>query len=280
MECETFKAQYCEGAFGTLVVFVRKILARRRSLVPLFMFVIVTSSLAQNAKSDEPALKPEIPVAATPEKFHWGAALAESGIFLGVLHGINARQYMVPHDHFFRRYADSVADYRWDTWFDGNSGVTNNLGHPMEGAVAGSIELQNDPTGRRMVLSKDRRYWNSRLRALAWSTVFSVQWEIGPLSEASLGNYGSSTWVRNGRVVNGTGWTDFVMTPVGGLGWIIAEDAVDKWMRPRADCSMSKKRKAAWAALTPARSVANVLRWKKPWYRDELQTSCGEVPRS
>ena len=194
-----------------------------------------------------------------------------------MLHGINARQYTVPHDHFFQRYADSVGNYRWDTWFDGNSGVTNNIGHPLEGAIAGSIELQNDP-GRRFRIGKDRRYWNSRLRALAWAAAFSVQWEIGPLSEASLGNYGSSTWVRNGRVVNGTGLTDFVMTPVGGFGWILAEDAVDRWMLPHADCSMTKKRKAAWSALTPARSVANLMRWKKPWYRDSAtNTACGST---
>lgn len=184
------------------------------------------------------------------------------------MHLVNIHQYQVPHDHFLQRYADSVSDYRWNTWFDGNSGVTNNLGHPLMGAVAGSIELQNDPSGRVLSMSKDSRYWNSRLRALAWATAFSVQWEIGPLSESSLGNYGSTTWVRDGRVVNGTGLTDMIMTPVGGLGIILAEDAVDRWMRPHAGCNLSKKRKVVWAALTPTRSAANLIRFKAPWFRD------------
>jgi hypothetical protein len=137
------------------------------------------------------------------------------------------------------------------------------------GAVAGSIELQNDP-GRRIRMGKDSRYWNSRLRSLAWATAYSVQWEIGPVSESSLGNYGKSTWIRDGRVVNGTGLSDMFMTPLGGFGIILAEDAVDKWMLPHADCSMTKKRKLAWAALTPARSAANLVRFKAPWYRDEV----------
>jgi hypothetical protein len=200
--------------------------------------------------------------------FRWKPALAQSFAFTGAMHLINARQYTGPHDHFFQRYADSVSDYRWNTWFDGNSGVTNNIGHPLMGAVAGSIELQNDPAGRKLQISRNRHYWNSRLRTLAWATAFSVQWEIGPLSESSLGNYGKSTWVRDGRVVNGTGLSDMIMTPVGGFGWILAEDAVDKWMLQHAGCSMSRKRKVAWAALTPARSTANLFRLKAPWYRD------------
>ena len=202
------------------------------------------------------------------ERFHWKAALLQSGFFLGVMHGINARQYAGPHNNFFARYADSVSDYRWNVWFDGNSGVTNNLGHPLMGAVAGSIELQNDPGGRALQLSKDRRYWTSRLRTLAWAAAFSTQWEIGPVSESSLGNYGKSYWIRDGRRVNGTGLSDMFMTPLGGFGIVLGEDAVDKWMLPHADCTMTRKRKLSWAMLTPARSAANLLRFEAPWYRE------------
>jgi len=228
------------------------------------------AALAQiPAPSNTPILPPAPPSIETSDHhFHWKAALTESFVFTGIMHGINARQYTGPHNNFFERYADSVSDYRWNTWFDGNSGVTNNLGHPLMGAVAGSIELQNDPTGRVLKMSKDSRYWNSRLRTLAWATAFSVQWEIGPLSESSLGNYGKSYWIRDGRVVNGTGLSDMFMTPLGGFGIILGEDAVDRWMLPHADCAMTRKRKFAWAALTPTRSAANLLRLKAPWFRD------------
>jgi len=238
------------------------------------MVLVATACFAQNSApqhSDNFSTTTESP----DTKFHWKPALAQSFAFTGVMRLINARQYTGPHDHFFQRYADSVSDYRWNTWFDGNSGVTNNIGHPLMGAVAGSIELQNDPSGRRLQIGSDRRYWNSRLRTLAWATAFSVQWEIGPLSESSLGNYGKTTWVRDGRVVNGTGLTDMIMTPVGGFGWILAEDAVDKWMLPHANCTMSKKRKVSWAALTPARSTANLFRLKAPWFRDAV-ASCAQ----
>jgi hypothetical protein len=248
--------------------------------------VVLTSifvSAACLAQSSEPAPEssPTIKAAAetsTARKFHWKGALLQSFAFTGIMHGINVRQYAGPHNNFFERYADSVSDYRWNTWFDGNSGVTNNLGHPLMGAVAGSIELQNDPTGRTLHMSKDSRYWDSRLRSLAWAAAFSVQWEIGPLSESSLGNYGKSTWIRDGRVVNGTGLSDLVMTPLGGFGIILGEDAVDNWMLPHADCSLSKKRKVAWAVLTPARSAANLLRLKAPWYRDSRANElCSEI---
>lgn len=250
---------------------------RTAKLAALLSLILV--SVATLAQRPEPTILSSVPPAQSSletgdRRFHWKAALAETIVFTGIMHGINARQYTGPHDNFFQRYADSVSDYRWNTWFDGNSGVTNNLGHPLMGAVAGSIELQNDPTGRALMMSKDRLYWNSRLRTLAWATAFSVQWEIGPLSESSLGNYGESYWIRDGRVVNGTGLSDMFMTPLGGFGVILGEDAVDRWMLPHANCAMTRKRKVAWALMTPTRSAANMLRLKAPWHRD---TRVGEL---
>jgi hypothetical protein len=62
---------------------------------------------------------------------------------------------------------------------------------------------------------------------------------------------------------------DFVMTPVGGLGWMLGEDAVDRFVIRRLEKKW--KRPAAMRffrmVLNPTRSLANVFRFKLPWYR-------------
>ena len=59
-------------------------------------------------------------------------------------------------------------------WNDGDSIKVNYIGHPMEGAIAGYIEVQNDPRGRELQISRNRQYWNSRFRAFLWETVYST----------------------------------------------------------------------------------------------------------
>ena len=54
-----------------------------------------------------------------------------------------------------------------------------------------------------------------------WAAAYSLQFEFGPLSEASVGNVGMHPET--------TGWVDRVVTPVGAFGLIVAEDALDRW---------------------------------------------------
>jgi hypothetical protein len=105
-------------------------------------------------------------------------------------------------------------------------------------------------------------YWKSRMKAFAWSAAYSTQFEIGPISEATIGHVGK----RPGTA----GAVDLVMTPTGGLGFIIAEDAVDKYiitkLEQRAKSNMA--RILIRSCLNPNRTFANVLRLRVPWYRD------------
>ena len=64
-------------------------------------------------------------------------------------------------------------------------------------------------------------YWSTRWRPLVWTAAYSVQFELGPLSEASIGNVGLTS--------TDIGWVDYVVTPVGGLGLMTAEDAIDQF---------------------------------------------------
>ena len=83
--------------------------------------------------------------------------------------------------------------------------------------------------GRRYEIGLSRRYWVTRAQAAAWTAVYSLQFEFGPLSEASIGNVG--------MYPETTGWVDHVVTPVGAFGLIVAEDALDrffvKWIEAR-----------------------------------------------
>jgi len=64
------------------------------------------------------------------------------------------------------------------------------------------------------------------------------------------------------------------MTPVGGMGWIVAEDAVDKnFIKKLEEGRSDGMKRFVRIFFNPNRSVANVLRFKKPCYRDTRRMS-------
>ena len=76
-------------------------------------------------------------------------------------------------------------------WGDTDPFLVNYVGHPMQGSVTGFIWTQNHPVERRLEFSSNPSYWRSRLKAMGWSAIYSTQFELGAVSEASLGNLGS-----------------------------------------------------------------------------------------
>ncbi|MGH9237784.1 MAG: hypothetical protein ACRD3G_07060 [Vicinamibacterales bacterium] len=106
-------------------------------------------------------------------------------------------------------------------WTDTDSWWVNYIGHPIHGAAAGYPWLDHEPNAPK-TFSRGSEYWASRGRAMAWSAGYSLQFEIGPLSEASIGNVGMRPET--------TGWVDHVITPVGAFGFLVAEDAVDRYV--------------------------------------------------
>jgi hypothetical protein len=160
---------------------------------------------------------------------------------------------------FFSDYFESVSSIH--TWSDQDGIPTNYLGHPMMGAITGYIQVWNDPRGRGLAFDfKSKQYWQSRLRAMAWAAVYSAQYEIGPISEASIGNVGKHPPTM--AVV------DLVVTPAGGFTMILLEDYLDKHFISRWERGGGVKARTLRIALNPSRSIANVLRWKRPSYRD------------
>lgn len=255
------------------------------SVAPQFTPESLDTTESSSANGFALAIKPE------PQErgFAWKPAINQSMRFLVIQHGIMLTsdkwtRHNVTHGPFFRDWARAVAG-TFETWDDGDPFLDNYIGHPLQGALTGYIQVQNDPRGQAEEISWKRSYWISRLKATAWSAAYSTQFEIGPVSEASIANLGSFEYQNcpTCKMTRGAGWVDLVMTPAGGLGWMLAEDAADRFLVKRAE----KDGKAGgWGkflrcALNPARSAANILARKKPWYRprdESIRPSLVAVP--
>jgi hypothetical protein len=161
---------------------------------------------------------------------------------------------------FFRDYVRSVKGLKG--WGDGDDFATNYLGHPAMGSVSGYIQIHNDPTGVRQQISWSKAYWKSRFKALGWSTAFSTQFELGLFSEATIGNVGKKPGTA--------GFVDLIVTPTLGTATIVLEDAADAYIVKRIERRTSNTNVVVLARslLNPTRSVANLLRFQKPWHRD------------
>jgi hypothetical protein len=81
------------------------------------------------------------------------------------------------------------------------------------------------------------------------------------LSEASIGNVGLRP--------NTTGWVDHVVTPAGALGFMVAEDALDRYLiaRIKSRTRNGFLRALARMALNPSRTLSNAAQGRAPWSR-------------
>jgi hypothetical protein len=160
---------------------------------------------------------------------------------------------------FFSDYARSVRMPQ--TWDDGDSWGVNYIGHPIHGAASGFIWLDHEDGAHDPELGFSKAYWTSRARGTAWAAVYSAQFEFGPFSEASIGNVGLRPNTR--------GWVDHVVTPAGALGFMVAEDAIDRYVIVRIESWTENRliRAIARAALNPSRTLSNTAQGRSPWSR-------------
>ncbi len=197
------------------------------------------------------------------QRVNWNGVLKQSGLFLGIQHGFRLATEKGTREMkgaFFPRFAQAVGNLHG--WGDGDPFLVNYVGHPMQGSVSAYIWANNDGRYRGVEFGRDPRYWKSRLRATAWSFAYSSQFEIGPVSEASIG-YIQASYPQQGFV-------DHVVTPVIGMGWMIAEDAIDKYLiepfEARVNNFWARILVRGW--LNPTRSMANMMAFRAPWVRD------------
>lgn len=204
----------------------------------------------------------------TSNNFHWSSAINQSFRFLLIEHAFRIAKEPTTRSElggpFVKDYFESVKGL--GGFSDGDEFYINYVGHPMEGAVAGFIEVQNDPRGSKMQFGQ-KGYWKNRLRALAFATVYSTQFEIGPISEASIGNVGRDR--RKDLPNGGQGFVDLVITPTVGTAWLVGEDMVDHYVIAKLERKTSNRfLQMMLRGLNPCRDFTNMLRGKVPWHRD------------
>src|SRR5207248_2523973 len=190
-------------------------------------------------------------------------------------------RHLLLNKPYWSDYWASRQQFNMRRWNDGDSIKVNYIGHPMEGAIAGYIEVQNDPRGRELQISRERKYWNSRFRAFLWEFVYSTYWEMGPTGETAIFNQGGFTYPivckhhdltceATAKYTNNSGWVDFVLTPIAGTLWLLGEDTIDRYVSDplvrRHPHSFGIK--MVRASLNPPSSLANILRGRFPWWRD------------
>jgi hypothetical protein len=205
--------------------------------------------------------------------FDWNNAIAQSTLLLAICHGFRFATEAGTRSElkgpFFKDYWVSVRSLRG--WGDGDEFLINYIGHPMGGSVAGYIQIQNDPKGiKQEVGLNNKKYWKSRMRAMAWAAAFSTQFELGPISEASLGNVGR---IPTEKSQHPMGWVDLIITPTLGTAWLVGEDLLDRYLIRWLE-SKIKNRKfiiITRTFLNPTRSFANMHRGDLFWKRENRQ---------
>ncbi|HEX5235088.1 MAG TPA: hypothetical protein VFW25_07140 [Silvibacterium sp.] len=257
----------------------------RLDLLPLF------AKARPDAASYE---RPDFDSGELNEGYHWKGLLWQSLAFISAENAYRfSTDYYVRHltatGPYWRDYMISMTHWDMTRWSDGDDFLVDDIGHPMQGAVSAFIEIQNSPTQRNLRIGKSRAYWKSRFDGLLWATAYSTQQKIGPLGEAAIGSAGGYTYPvhcpfpcasrhPSTKYTNNTGWTDFIMTPVGGTVWVIGEDAIDRFLTgPFQEAHPDRLfPKIVRGALNPTRTAANALRGKNPWYRDYLHPESTE----
>lgn len=221
------------------------------------------------------------------KRFHWRRALEESFTFLAIEQAWVVHtdfrwvvsENGIPFNHYWRDYTQSLSTWWHAGWSAGENPMYNYVGHPIQGALTSYIEIQNDPKSEKLEFSNTKAYWRSRLKATIWNTVYSTQWSIGPLSEMTVEKYGSKDrppWNANNTFPCdtkpcywGVGKVNLVMTPVGGLGWLLAEDWMDKNIARRVEDTTRNRLLIDTVRCTfnPIRAGANILHGNRPWFR-------------
>jgi hypothetical protein len=195
----------------------------------------------------------------------WVSLFGASLRYLAVMHSFRiateaGTRYGLQHNPFWGGYLAALGAMHG--WSDGDGYYENYLGHPIQGSVSAYIWIHNDARYRDVEFGKDPRYWKSRLRAYAYAWAFSEQFEVGPISEASIGQIQ--------RYCCQYGFVDHVITPNGGMAWVVAEDALDKYVVRRIEDRTHNLglRIASRIALNPVQSFANLMNLEYPWHRE------------
>src|SRR5947199_5187450 len=209
---------------------------------------------------------------------HWRKAFLESGLFIALMNA--KRAALEPSTQagikgpFFKDYWRSIkGSLRWK-WNDGDDFFINYVRHPAEGATFAFVMRQNDPNSIDPAsCGFSKKYFKQSFKAVIFSAIGSTLFEIGPVSEASIGNVG---------YFKESGLVDFFVTPTVGVVFMIGQDLVDNYVIKKLEAKIHNRMSSATLrmVLNPNRSLGNAVAFKKPWYRkrDKLKGNVCDSP--
>jgi hypothetical protein len=225
------------------------------------------------------------PVSVAPKEsrgIHWGSLVRQWWLFIAAEHTERILKESKTREQlsgpFFHDWISTVSMYRFDRWDDGDKFITSNLGHPTQGAIVAAIFWQNNDHVRFSDQDfHNAAYRHALLQAFAFVTIDAVQWKLGPLSEASIGNVGMPLrwWDRDCKALNipcvpRTGMNDLVLNEVGGIAMTIGFQWLDKHLQKEIEYRVHNRAliDATRVFTNPPQSMANLVRAKAPWFRD------------
>jgi hypothetical protein len=181
---------------------------------------------------------------------------------------------------FFHDWFHTVSTYHFTRWNDDDKFITSNLGHPAQGAIVAAIFWQNDDHVR--FSDQDfhsAAYRKALLQSFLFVTFDAVQWKLGPLSESSIGNVGlpahwwEEQWACTQFKITcepRTGLNDLLLNEFGGTAMIIGFQWLDKHVQKRIERHVQSRALIDTTRMlsNPPQSVANIVRGKVPWFRD------------
>jgi hypothetical protein len=151
---------------------------------------------------------------------------------------------------FVNDWFDSVRSL--NRFSDGGKITTNWVAHPMMGSVTTHILGQNDPEYLSNKIGSGDAYWRAKGKQFLFATAYSIQFEIGPLSESSLGNIHQAS-------------IDLWLTSTLGTVWSVGEDlAAQHVLRPMR-ATHPKWANTLTVLLNPTRAFANLMAFKRHW---------------
>lgn len=198
-----------------------------------------------------------------PRPVEWKSLMRHSNFALGVMHGFRIATEpstrLALHNRVFGGYSEALGAMHG--WSDGDGYYENYLGHPLQGAASGYLWIEHDPRYRFTEFGRDRDYWMSRLRAFGYAWGFSEQFEVGLLSEATIGQIQ--------RYCCAYGFVDHVITPTAGFAWMVGEDIIDKYIVRQIENRTRHRglRMIARVGLNPPLTFANLMAFRAPWHR-------------
>jgi hypothetical protein len=239
-----------------------------------------TSAVADDGSDAQP-VDPAAPNALVPipsakevaaRRFRWKPALEQYAMEISIQDAWRFAQepgtrYATGNGHWYSDWIHSIGETRG--WDDGDGWHAGFVGHPLNGAIYGFIQRQNDPQYRQVEWGDGHIYWMSLVRSLAFSAVGSTQWTLGPVSEASLGNV---------QLHASPGFIDLVTTPGLGVFVMMGEDMIDRYFIIPVENHTANPYLilVARSLGNPARSFANLMAFKQGWTRETRPGIFGE----